>query len=99
MKHTSVVLAAALLALLTRTAASADQTSLPIARFSVSASLTAPPQQSADQRYSIVAKLGANTSQQTGRYSLTARLLPDPKTSRGVCATSSDLIFADGFEN
>lgn len=87
------------LTLLATTAASAAESPPPVTRFSGSTSLIAPPQQSADQRYSIMAKLKANTTQRTGRFALTARLLADAKTSQGVCGMAGDPIFADGFEN
>ena len=90
---------ALLLALLASTAASAQESSPADVRFSGSAQLIAPPQQSADQRYSIKAKLEADTAQKTGRFALTARLLPDEKTSGGVCGPLSDLLFANGFDN
>ncbi|MFZ2235572.1 MAG: hypothetical protein WBP11_10595 [Dokdonella sp.] len=88
-----------LIGLLTSTAAMADESFLPAARFSAVAKLIAPPQQSADLRYSIKAELKANTAQQTGRFALTAKRVTAAKTSEGDCGPLSDLLFANGFDN
>ena len=88
-----------LLALLASTAARADGVSTDINRFTGNARLIAPLQQSADQQYTLKAELTANTTQQMGRFALTARLVADANTTDDVCGTASDLIFADGFEN
>lgn len=90
---------ALLLTLLASAEVSAEGSSSGITRFAVSASLIAAPQRSADQRFSIVAALKAEPTQQTGRFGLSARLLADAKTAEAACGTAGDLIFADGFEN
>ena len=90
---------ALLAAFFVSTAASSHGSSPAAARFSGSAKLIAAPQHSADQRYSMKAELQADITQPTGRFALTARLLPDEKTYQGVCGPVSDFLFANGFDN
>ena len=67
-------------------------------RFSGSGELSAPAQQSADQRFAINAEIQLNRTQQSGRFGLTARLLPDAKSISTNCAPLGDSIFRNGFE-
>jgi hypothetical protein len=90
---------ALVLALLAGPLAFAESPPPRAARFSGSATLTAPPAQSADRRYSIVARLDEATPPSSGRFALDARLLAGADATAGACAATSDLIFAHGFEN
>ena len=91
--------AAAVLAFFACATVSAAEPAPATARFSGSASLNTPLPHSADQRFVLDAELRPNRMQQSGRFALRARLLPDAKAINAVCGPLGDLVFADGFES
>lgn len=70
----------------------------PAPRFSGSAGLSVGPQTSADQRFTLNAELAANRTQASGRFALTARLMPDAKAASAICGPLGDALFSNGFE-
>jgi len=89
----------AALILISCAAANAAQSEPGPARFSGGGSLSAPIAQSTDQRFEINARLQANRQQGSGRFALSARLLPDSKAAGAACGPPGDEIFNDGFES
>ncbi len=68
------------------------------ARFSGGAALSAPLPHSADKRFVLAGELSPSGVQQSGRFALSARLVPESNALNATCGPRGDAVFANGFE-